>query len=410
MVNSTPVRPLWQGRALAVVGVMLFAFSLRVAVASLSPVLDHITVDFPMPAAIVGLIGTAPPVCYAIFGILTPLWERRFGLERLVVIAAIVSMVGLVARGFAVDSISLLIATALIFAAVGVGNILLPPLARKYFPDRIGFITTIYMTAMALGTFAPPLIAVPIADAVGWRSSLGLWGIFAAISVIPWVTLLIRTRADAVSTVEAANPQVFGRLWKLPLAWALMVGFTVSGITAYTSFAWLPAMLVDIAHVTPAAAGALLSLFAAVGLPASLIVPGIAARYPRLVGPMFGLAAVAGFAGIAGLVWLPTVATWLWVVLLATAPLLFPLSLVLIGLRTRTHDATVALSGFVQSVGYATVALFPFGVGLLHDATDSWTGPLIVLAVVIATAIPAGFIVQRPRTIEDEWERRHGAW
>ena len=96
--------------------------------------------------------------------------------------------------------------------------------------------------------------------------------------------------------------------------------------------------------------------------------------------------------------------------MLGIAPLLFPLTLVLLGLRARTHEAAVALSSFVQSVGYAIVALFPFGIGLLHGATDSWTWPLVILAGVVATAIPAGVVVSRERTVEDDWERRHGPW
>ena len=94
---------------------MLFAFSLRSAVASLSPLIDHITVDFAMPPAIIGLIGTAPPVCYAVFGILTPLFERRLGLERLTVIAIVVVTAGMVLRGFATDAIGLLLSTSVIF-------------------------------------------------------------------------------------------------------------------------------------------------------------------------------------------------------------------------------------------------------------------------------------------------------
>ena len=50
------------------------------------------------------------------------------------------------------------------------------------------------------------------------------------------------------------------------------------------------------------------------------------------------------------------------------------------------------------------------GIGLLHGATDSWTWPLLILAGVIATAIPAGVVVSRSRTVEDDWERRHGPW
>lgn len=419
-MSSASGRPLWRGRALAVAGIVLFAFSLRTAVASLSPVLGQISAEFEVSAVVIGLIGTTPPVCYALFGILTPGLERRFGLERIAVAAMLVAGLGLVLRALAGDAVSLLLSTAAIFAAVGVGNVLLPPLVKRHFPDRIGLVTTVYSAAMAVATFTPPLVAVPLADASSWRVSLGLWSVFAVAGMIPWIAMLVRDRADAMRVrggggdapddgIEAASPRVFGRLWRLPLTWALTVGFMVSGVFAYTAFAWLPRILVDIGGVTPAAAGALLSLFAAVGLPASLLVPALVVRL-RATGVLFGVAVVSGLAGLAGLLFAPQVAPWLWVVLVGIAPLLFPMTLVLLGLRSRTHEGAVALSAFVQSVGYAIVAVFPLGIGLLHDATGSWTGPLIVLAVVVACAAPAGIVAARPHTIEDEWERRHGAW
>ncbi|GAA5201267.1 CynX/NimT family MFS transporter [Microbacterium jejuense] len=413
---STP-RPLWQGRTLAVVGIVLFAFSLRSAVASLSPLFDHISAEFDLPAAVIGLIGTAPPVCYAVFGLLTPALERRFGLERLAVAAMVVVAAGLVVRSLAPNSGLLLAGTALVFAAVGTGNILLPPLVKRYFPDRIGLMTTVYSTTMAVSTALPALIAVPVADASDWHLSLGLWSVFALVGAIPWIGLAARHRAETATAqvaesdddIEEPSPRAFGRMWRLPLAWGLLATFAASATMAYTSFAWLPKMLVDIAGVTPAAAGGLLSLFGFMGLPASLVVPLMVARWnaTRL---LIGIAIACGFVGLGGLLLLPTVAPWLWVALFGLAPLLFPLVLVLLGLRTRTHEGAVALSGFVQSIGYGIAALFPLGIGLLHDATDSWTGPLIVLAVVVAAVIPAGVVVARPHTVEDEWERRHGAW
>ena len=415
-MKSSPARPLWQGRALALVGIVLFAFSLRSAVASLSPLYDHIAVEFAVPAAVIGLIGTAPPVCYAVFGLLTPALERRFGLERLAVTAMVVVAVGLIVRSLAPNSGLLLGGTALIFAAVGVGNILLPPLVKRYFPDRVGLMTTVFSTTMAVATFLPPLVAVPVADASDWHLSLGLWAVFALVATVPWVGLAVRhaalersRAADEDDDIEQPSPRAFGRMWRLPIAWALLVGFAVSSTLAYTSFAWLPTLLVDIAGVTPAVAGVLLSLFGFMGLPASLAVPLLVTR-ANATRVLFGVAVGTGFAGIAGLLFAPTFAPWLWVALLGLAPLLFPMILVLLGLRTRTHEGAVALSGFVQSGGYAIAALFPVGIGLLHEATDSWTGPLIVLAVVVAAAIPAGVVAAQPHTVEDDWERRHGAW
>lgn len=408
MSSAAPL-PLWRGRTLALLGIVLFAFSLRSAVASLSPVIDHIDRDFSLSPAIVGLIGTAPPVCYAIFGLLTPQLERRLGLERLAVIAMAVAAVGLIARGFSSSGLTLLGSTAIIFAAVGIGNVLLPPLVRKYFPDRVGLVTTLYSTLLAVSTFLPALVAVPVADSVSWRFSLGMWAVFALAAMIPWITLLVRTRDANDGRLEGANAAVFGRMWRIPLAWALVVAFTVSGVVAYVSFAWLPQILVQIAGVTPAQAGVLLSLFAAMGLPASLAVPILVARF-HATKALFAVSVVAGFTGLAGLLLAPSAMVWLWVALLGLSTLLFPLTLVLLGLRSRTHEGAVALSGFVQSIGYAIVAIFPVSIGILYDATRSWTWPLLVLAAVVAAAIPAGFVAARRRTVEDEWESRHGTW
>ena len=410
---------IWRGRALAFGGILLFAFSLRSAVASLSPVVDYIQRDFSLPTVVVGLIGTAPPVCYAIFAMLTPELERRLGLERLSVIAMAVAALGLLARGLAQDSTILLGTTALIFSAVGVGNVVLPPLVRRYFPDRVGLMTALYSLTMALSTLLPPLIAVPVADAAGWRFSLAMWSVFAVAAMVPWIAMLLRERAapraniPAVSTetgsIEVISPRVLGRMWRLPMAWAIMTVFAVSGVFAYTSFAWMPEILTDRAEVTPAAAGALLSLFAAMGLPASLLVPLLAVRF-RAVRALVGISVGGGMAGLAGLLWAPGVVPWLWIALLGFAPLLFPMSLVLLGLRTRSHEGAVALSGFVQSVGYAVAAVFPAGFGILHSVTGSWSGTLIVLAVVLLCAAPAGLVASRQITIEDQWERRHGPW
>ncbi|MCZ4303059.1 CynX/NimT family MFS transporter [Microbacterium oxydans] len=431
-------RPLWQGRALALVGIVLVAFSLRSAVASLSPVIDHVAEDFPVSPVIIGLIGAAPPVCFAIFGLLTPLFERRFGLERMAVAAITLMALGLLLRGLAIDSTTLLAATAVVFAGVGSGNVLLPPLVKKYFPDRLGIMMTIYSTTMAVSTFLPPLVAVPVADSLGWRVSLGMWGIVAGIALVPWVALLLGNRAradepmktellvpdptDGVNDVQdavavatgpisttPANRRHFARLWRLPLAWALALVFGASSTMAYVSFAWMPTMLVDIGGVSPATAGFLLSLFALIGLPCSLLVPILVVRF-QATRPLFFVAVAGGLVGLAGLLLVPTVALPLWVSIFGLTAIMFPLSLVLLSIRARTPESAVALSGFVQSIGYAIAAVFPLLIGLLHETTDGWQIPLLVIAGVLVVVIPAGVVAGRRRTVEDEWERRHGRW
>lgn len=428
-MTTTSARPLWHGRTLAVLGILLCAFSLRSAVASLSPVIDHVGADFTLSSAVLGLIGTLPPMCFAVFGLVTPILERRLGIERLTVVALIVIAVGLVARGLIGESIGLVLATALIFAGVGMGNILMPPLVKKYFPDRIGLMMALYTTAMACSTFVPPLVAVPVADAAGWRVSLAMWAVFALAGVIPWVVMLSRrapaptepapqVRHEADAGLSATGPiatspssrRLFARLARIPLVWALSVTFGTSSIMAYVAFAWLPVIAIDIAGVDATTAGLLLSLFAFMGLPSSLIIPVLVVRF-HATRPLFLFGAISGMVGILGLLVAPALGLlWLWTVLFGMVGLLFPLALVLISIRSRTPESAVLLSSFVQSVGYTLAAIFPILVGVLHDATGGWTVPLIMIGAVLLASVPAGMMSGRRRTVEDEWESRHGAW
>jgi CP family cyanate transporter-like MFS transporter len=63
----------------------------------------------------------------------------------------------------------------------------------------------------------------------------------------------------------------------------------------------------------------------------------------------------------------------------------FPLVLALFPARGGTAQGTAALSTFGQSIGYLIASLAPLTFGVLHDATGSWTAPLLI--VVVATAL-----------------------
>lgn len=397
--------PLWAGRTLALLGIVLVAFNLRSAVASLSPILAELEAEIELSSAVVGLLGMLPPLCYAVFGIVTPLVAKRFGLEATLIAALAALTVGLAGRGLAPDAGWLVGASAVTFAAIGVGNVLLPPLVKRYFPDRIGLMTTVYATAMSVSTFVPPLVAVPVAAATHWRVSLGEWALVAALSLIPWIALLAHpARRNAPAIPEEPAPSQLRRAAGSPLAWALTTIFAVSAFNAYALFAWLPTMLHDIAGTSHVEGGALLSLYAAMGLPASIVVPLLAARYGR-VRLLVAIAAASLVLGYGGLLVAPAWAPWLWVGLAGTGPLLFPLALVLINLRTRTHAGSVALSGFVQSAGYLLIAAGPLLIGVLHEWTGGWTVSLVVLLASAVPAAIAGLVVARPRYLEDEGRR-----
>jgi CP family cyanate transporter-like MFS transporter len=411
-VPADRLLPLWAGRTAALLGILLVALNLRTAVASLSPILNLIERDVPLNPVVIGIVGAAPPLMFALAGLVSPPLSRRLGLEGLLLIAIGAMAVGQLARALAPDPVTLVVSTALALLGAGIGNVLLPPLVKRYFPDRMTQVTTGYAVLIAFSTSLPALAAVPVATAFGWRVSLCVWAALELTAIAPWI-VASRERARALrlaresddDDVVESEPALEGRLFGSPVAWALMIIFCVSSFTVYAAFAWLPSLLVETAGVTPGQAGSLLALFAIAGFPCSLLVPSIAARLKN-VGILIYIAVGLLIVGFGGLLLVPAVATPLWVGIAGLGPLLFPLSLYLINERTRTHAGSVALSGFVQGVGYIIAAASPLLFGVLHQVSGGWTLSIAMLILVSLSAIPAAVILRRHRYLEDDLAAR----
>jgi MFS transporter, CP family, cyanate transporter len=406
--NPRPA-PIWAGRGLAVVGLVALALNLRTAVAVFSPIIDEVGVDIPLTTASVGVLGMLPPVCFALFGLLAPTVARRAGLELTVVCALVAMTAGHLVRGLSGSVEVFAVATVLTLGGMGVGNVLMPPLIKRYFPDRIGLFTSVTTVMLSLSTGVPTLIAAPVADTVGWRVAIGCWAALALVALVPWIGLLVQHRRrvsrEASPELGGAASGPVGRAWRSPVAWAIMIVQAASSFNAYAMFAWLPALLVDIAGQTPTSAGALLSIIGFAGLPTAIVVPFLVVRM-RNVGILVQVGVGFFVAGYAGLIVAPTTATWLWVLFAGLGPILFPVTLVLINLRTRTQRGSVVLSGFSQGFGYVIGSLGPLLFGLVHELTGSWQVALLMLLVPVAAASVAGVYLGRPHMLEDSWHRK----
>ena len=403
--------PLWGGRTVALLAVIAVALSLRTAVASISPIIAEIREDIPLTNVGIGLLGMLPPIFFALSGFVGPLVSRRLGLELAIVVSIAVMAAGHLVRAASGSFTILLIGSALVLMGVGICNVLLPPVVKRYFPDRIGLVTATYATIMSISTAVPSLLAVPVSDSLGWRFSLAIWAALAGVALLPWLVLLARQRrasaeraADDLSAVEVPDAALERRLWHSPVAIAIVVTFSVSTINVYALFAWLPQILIDIVGVSPAAAGTLLAVFSIAGLPASIIAPILVSR---LRSPAWIIVAgvVSFLVGYIGLLAAPGTLTVVWVLLLGLGPILFPVCLVLINTRTRSHTGSVALSGFAQAIGYSVGAFGPLIVGVLHDATGGWTLPLVFLLATTLAAIFGAVVLSKPAFVEDQLAR-----
>lgn len=404
---STPTRTLWRGRLLALAGILFVALNVRTAVAAISPIIGVIENDIPISSLGLGVLGMLPPIAFAIAGIAAPALARARGLDASLLIAAAAMVAGSSLRAVSDNYIVLAVGSFVALAGMGIGNVLLPPAVKKYFPDRLATVTGGYVVLISLGAAIPAFFAAPIADASGWRVSVAVWAALALTAFFPWLLLTLqgrhaKRRVANDESVLPLTPHI--SVWavaKSRTAWAITIAFGVSSISFYSFFAWLPEILIESAEFTPVEAGAMLSLFGLIGIPLGILSPILASRVQN-IGIVIAGGVFAGVLGFAGLAFAPTVATWLWVVLVGIGSILFPLCLVLINLRTRSHEGSAALSGFVQSVAYSVAALGPFAVALVRELSGGWVWPLMFLLVTSLLALISAVMLARPSFVEDE--------
>ena len=384
-----------------VAAVVLTALNLRTAVTSVGPLLGQVQDGVGLSSTLAGVLTTLPVVCFAIVGWYAPAIASRLGEHRAVTGALALMTVGLLGRALVSDPGPFLGLSAVALLGGAVGNVLLPSLVKRHFPDRIGPMTAVYSTALAIGLTGAAVGAVPLAEAAGeggWRFGLGAWALLSALAVVPWLWHL-RERGGASGPRGGRSG---ARMLRSPTAWALALFFGAQSLHAYVSFGWFALYFQEQGPFSASHAGLLLAVVTGLSIPVSAAVPALAARRPSqwplvvlhagcYVVAYTGMLTAADFAG--GV---------LWAALVGIGSGAFPLALTMIALRTRTADATASLSAFAQSVGYVLAGGGPLLVGVLHGRSGGWTGSFVLLFAVLAVMVVAGWYAARPRFVEDE--------
>lgn len=381
---------------LAVALIILLAVNLRSAVTSFSPIVFFIREQLVLTSITESLIAATAPVMFALGAWVGTRPARVLGLEMTSLIVGLMIVAGHLLRGFAISGEWLIIGSLIALAGMGVGNLILPSIIRRYFPTKIGLLTTVYITFISFGTFIPPLIAVPIAESFGWRVSLAQWAVLAALILIPAFGLLKENKEVELSAKPAKLP-----LSKSPTAVAVMMIFLISGITAYLAFGWLPTIAVEHAGVDVGQAALLLTIFAFVGLPSGLVAPLLAEKFPNSQWIIVAGAGVSGIIGALGFIFIPEL-VFVFVVFLGAAQLTFPLSLTLFNLRSRNPDTVLQVSSYAQFLGYGAASITTVSVGFISDFAGGWELILGFIALSNLFVITAAISLARKNFIEDE--------
>jgi len=258
--------PTSQGRRLVGVAIVLLAVNLRPAVGSIGVVLDALRGDLGMSVTTAGLLTTLPVLCFAAAGIAAHSVIAKLGLHVTTVLVLALTVIGVAIRSL-VDSPALfLVFSVVALAGCAVGNIVLPPLAKRHFPDHIAGVSAAYGAALMGGGAISSVLTVPLSSALGdWRWGTAAWAVPALIALLLWLPYL----RDPVHVDHLAVHLRLRDLARSRLAWAMALLFGVQSAQAYAQFGWLPAILVD-AGLSGSYAGAMVGLLGAVGVPLTL--------------------------------------------------------------------------------------------------------------------------------------------
>jgi CP family cyanate transporter-like MFS transporter len=388
---------------LLTIGVVLVAVNLRPAVTSVATLLDQVRAALGASSAWASVLTTLPPLCFAAAGLAAPWVRRRIGMASGVGAAMLVLAAGLgirVASGQAV----MLIGTVLACVGIAIGNVLIPVLVKESFPARVGLLTGIYTAALQGGSALASAVTPTLGRVLdGWRPALGIWGSLALLAMVTWLGAARLTPRrqpqddDAPGEPGVAPAPRVASLLRNRVAWQVTALFGLQSFIAYVVMGWLPQVFIT-AGIARQTAGLLLSVATVAAVPASLIIPPLAARHRQQSGWIIGMAACA-ILGVLGLLLAPAALPVLWAILTGIGVGMFSMVITVFSLRTRTAGDTARLSTMAQTIGYLVASLGPLLFGLLHGLTGSWTLPLIMVLIVAGLEIIAGWLAGRDRFV-----------
>lgn len=374
---------------------LLTAANLRTPITATGPVLENIRQTFGLSASAAGILNFLPLLMFATLAPPAAWLGNRFGLERSLWGALLLITLGSLLRITGSEK-ALWAGTLLLSAGIAAANVLLPPLIKRDFTAHTARYIGLYATTMAITASIASGVAVPLAQltGAGWHLSLGIWLVPGMVALLAWLPQLQHV---AVHTQPTASQPLQRSPWRSALGWQVSLYMACQSLVFYTLIGWFTPFAQD-EGISQLAAGWLLFVYQIVAIVANLACMSALKRLhdQRAIG---FLASLAIFSGVMGLLLAPGWAL-IWLLLAGLgAGASMVTCLALFNLRTHDHRQASKLSGMAQCVGYGVAALGPLCFGMLHDASGSWTLPLVLLLVIALLQMAVATLAGRNRHI-----------
>ena len=369
-------------KVIILLGIILLGMILRTPITSVGAIIGPLKNLLEINNTVAGLITTIPLIAFAIFSPFVAKISNKIGLEKTLYLAAIVTSIGLLLR-FYINTSVFFVTTFIIGVGLTVGNVLLPGLAKKYFPENLGVMTGFYAVVMNVSASVAAGVSYPIlsSNVGGEKFSTGLAvNIWLIVSILNIVIYAIITKNSKSERIEDKKSGGKGYLRSLKM-WSVMLSMGLQSALFYCSVSWFAEIMIS-KGFTPSEAGLLLSISQFAQFPSTFLVPVLAEKIKnKLIIPIFitlgYVASLIGMVYIQGNFALMTI----YIVLFALAGGgSFSYVMYLFSAKSKNEEEAADISGLAQAGGYWLAAIFPPLLGYIRDVLN-WDVAIYILIV-----------------------------
>lgn len=391
---------------LLIIAIVFISFNLRAPITSLGSLAGLIHDDLGVSNGFIGLITTLPLLAFAFCSPFVFKISGRLGMGTTMTLSIAATILGGILRSFT-GVFGLIAGTALIGVGIAMGNVLIPSIIKLRFPNKIGVLTSVYITCQGLFAAIGAGISYPLAEILGfgWKLSLLVWAAVALVALFIWLPQTGgasgRSSFEEKGKETKIEKQLDGNtkgdnLLNSPLAWHLTIFMGAQSLCFYSITAWLPSILMA-KGLSPEISGYMAFWYQIVGLPASFAIPILAtkirAKQTRIaisscafyfVGVSILAVVQNPFGILVALIFTSTGggATFSWI-------------LAMISLKSKDAQQVARLSGMSQSLGYLLAAMGPTLSGVLFDLSGNWNWTIGFLLLVIVMMLLSGVLVTK---------------
>ena len=369
-------------KVIILLGIILLGMILRTPITSVGAIIGSLKNLLEINNTVAGLITTIPLIAFAIFSPFVAKISNKIGLEKTLYLAAIVTSIGLLLR-FYINTSVFFVTTFIIGVGLTVGNVLLPGLTKKYFPENLGVMTGFYAVVMNVSASVAAGVSYPIlsSNIGGEKFSTGLAvNIWLIVSILNIVIYAIITKNSKSERIEDKKYGGKGYLTSLKM-WSVMLSMGLQSALFYCSVSWFAEIMIS-KGFTPSEAGLLLSISQFAQFPSTFLVPVLAEKIKnKLIIPIFiamgYVASLIGMIYIQGNFALMTI----YIVLFALAGGgSFSYVMYLFSAKSKNEEEAADISGLAQAGGYWLAAIFPPLLGYIRDVLN-WDVAIYILIV-----------------------------